>query len=64
MPICTEYSMVVVRWGLTFEKTGARVIEFDISYIIQETGIAPKIILLIAHEDEEEAMKKLELQTK
>jgi hypothetical protein len=64
MPICTEYSMVVVRWGLTFEKTGTRLIEFDVSYIIQETGLDPKIILLISHEDEEAAMKKLALQKK
>jgi hypothetical protein len=62
MPICNEYSMVVVRWGLTFEKTGARLIEFDISYIIQETDIDPRIILLISHEDEEAAIKKLGVQ--
>ena len=59
MPICNEYSMVVVRWGITFDKTGNKLIEFDISYIIQETGSEPKIILLISHEDEETAMKKL-----
>ena len=62
MPICNEYSMVVVRWGVTFEKTGTKQIEFDVSYIIQETDIDPKIILLISHEDEEAAMKKLGLQ--
>jgi hypothetical protein len=59
MPICNEYSMVVVRWGVTFEKTGSKQIVFDVSYIIQETEIDPKIILLISHEDEEAAMKKL-----
>jgi len=59
MPISNEYSMVVVRWGVTFEKTGVRLIEFDKSYIIQEIDIDPKIILLISHEDEETAMKKL-----
>ena len=62
MPICNDYSMVVVRWGVTFDKTGNKLIEFDTSYIIQETGSEPKIILLISHEDEEEAMKKLTLQ--
>ena len=62
MPICNDYSMVVVRWGITFDKTGNKVIEFDTSYIIQEIGDEPKIILLISHEDEEEAMKKLSLQ--
>ena len=64
MPICNDYSMVVVRWGITFAKTGNKLIEFDMSYIIQETGSEPKIILLISHEDEEAAMKKLGLQKK
>ena len=64
MPICNDYSMVVVRWGITFDRTGNKVIEFDTSYIIQEIGDEPKIILLISHEDEEEAMKKLGLQKK
>ena len=64
MPICNDYSMVVVRWGITFDKTGNKLIEFDTSYIIQETGGEPKIILLISHEDEETAMKKLGLQMK
>ena len=62
MPICNDYSMVVVRWGITFDKTGNKLIEFDTSYIIQEIGNEPKIILLISHEDEEEVMKKLALQ--
>jgi len=62
MPICNEYSMVVVRWGVTFEKIGTKQVEFDVSYIIQETDIDPKIILLISHEDEEAAMKKLGLK--
>lgn len=64
MPICNEYSMVVVRWGMTFEKTGARVIEFDKSYIIQEIDSDPRIILLISHDDEQETIKKLELINK
>ena len=64
MPICNDYSMVVVRWGVTFDKTGNKLIEFDVSYIIQETGSDPKIILLISHEDEETAMTKLVLKNK
>lgn len=62
MPICNEYSMVVVRWGVTFEKMGTKQVEFDVSYIIQETDVDPKIILLISHEDEGAAIKKLGLQ--
>jgi len=64
MPICNLYSMVVIRWGVTFEKTGAKPVEFDVTYIVQETGADPRIILFISHEDEEEAMKKLGLQKK
>jgi len=64
MPICDDYSMVVVRWGITFDKTGNKLIEFDTSYIIEETGTEPKIILLISHVDEEVAIKKLGMQKK
>lgn len=59
MPISDCYSMVVVRWGITFEKTGSQLIEFDITYIVQLTGNDPSIILFISHEDEETAMKRL-----
>ena len=64
MPISNNYSMVVVRWGITFDQTGNKVIETDMSYIVQETGDKPKIILLIKHEDEEATLKKLGLQKK
>ena len=64
MPISNNYSMVVVRWGITFAQTGNKITEFDMSYIIQETGDDPKIILLIKHEDEEMAIKKLGLLKK
>jgi hypothetical protein len=53
--------MVTVHWGVTFQKTGDEPVEFDVSYIVSETGSEPKIILFVAHQDEEEAMKKLGL---
>ena len=59
--ISREYSMVKVHWGVTFEKTGNRLIEFDVTYFIQKTGPEPRIIMFIAHEDEEKAMKELGL---
>ena len=59
--ISNEYSMVKVHWGVTFEKTGNKLIEFDVTYFIQETGPDPKIIIFIAHQDEERAMKELGL---
>jgi ketosteroid isomerase-like protein len=59
IPISDQYVMVTVHWGVTFQKTGEKLIEFDVSYIIYEAGDEPRIILFIAHQDEQEAMKKL-----
>jgi hypothetical protein len=59
--ISGEYSMVKVHWGATFEKTGKKLIEFDVTYFIQKTGPEPKIIMFIAHQDEEKAIKELGL---
>jgi hypothetical protein len=61
-PISNEYTMVTVHWGATFKKTGDEVTEFDVSYIVQDIGDDPKIILFITHQDEAEAMKKLGLK--
>lgn len=63
MPISNEYSMVVVRWGVTFAKTGSKVIEFDVSYFVREID-EPRIIMFISHEDEQAAMKKLGIRPK
>jgi hypothetical protein len=62
LPISNDYTMVTVHWGVTFEKTGDEIIQFDVSYIVQETGNEPKVVLFIAHQDEKEAMKKLGFQ--
>ncbi len=59
--ISKEYSMVKVHWGATFEKTGNKLLEFDVTYFIQKTGTEPKIIMFIAHQDEEKAMKEIGL---
>ncbi len=61
IPISNEYSMVRVHWGVTFRKTGNRLIEFDVTYFIQKTGTEPKIIMFISHQDEEKAVKELGL---
>jgi hypothetical protein len=59
--ISREYSLVHVHWGATFKKTGDTPVEFDVTYILQKTGPEPKIIMFIAHQDEEQAMKDLGL---
>ena len=61
MPCLSHKQIITVNWVITFKKTGNELIEFDVSYIIHEAGDEPGIILFIAHEDEEEAIKKLGL---
>ena len=61
VPITEQYSMVKVHWGVTFQKTGDKLIEFDVSYLVQKVGKEPKIILFIAHQDEQKAMQDLGL---
>ena len=63
MPVSDNYSLVKVHWGAKFKKTGDKLIEFDVSYLVQKTGHEPKIILFIAHQDEEKAMEELGLLT-
>ncbi len=60
-PISNEYSMVKVHWGAKFQKTGDSLIEFDVSYLVQKIGGEMKIILFIAHQDEQKAMEELGL---
>jgi|WetSurMetagenome_2_1015567.scaffolds.fasta_scaffold12504_2 uncharacterized protein YndB with AHSA1/START domain len=59
--VSNEYSLVRVHWGVTFRKIGDTMIEFDVSYLVQKIGPSPKILLFIAHEDEEKAMRELGL---
>ena len=61
--ISNEYSMVKVHWGVTFRKTGDKMIEFYVTYFVQKTGNEPKIIMFIAHQDEQKAMQELGLMS-
>lgn len=61
--ISNEYSMVPVHWGARFKKTGDKWIEFDVTYFIQKTGPEPRIIMFVAHQDEQRAMEELGLLT-
>ncbi len=64
LPINREYVMVRTHWGVTFQKTGTRPVEFDISYVVHFEKPDPKIVLAMSHEDEQEAMQKLGLLKK
>ena len=64
VPISNEYSMVKTHWGVTFRKTGDRLIGFDVTYFVMKTGPEPRIIMFIAHQDEQKAMDELGLLPK
>jgi len=53
--------MVKVHWGVTFKKTGNKMMEFDVTYFVQKTGNEPKIIMFIAHQDQDEQKTMQEL---
>jgi hypothetical protein len=53
--------MVKVHFGVTFRKTKDRLIEFDVTYFVQKIGTEPRIIMFIAHQDEQKAMQELGL---
>jgi len=59
VPISNEYSWVKVHWGAAFEKTGEKLIEFDVSYFVWKSPNGPRIIMFIAHQDEQKAMQEL-----
>lgn len=61
MPVTELYSMVKVHWGVTFQKTGDKLVEFDVTYFVQKVGTKPLIIMFIAHQDEQKAMQELGL---
>ena len=59
--ISDQCAIVKVRWGATFRKTGVKLVEFDDSYIVQKIGLEPRIIVLIAHQDEQKIPSELGL---
>ncbi len=59
--ITNQYSLVTTHWGLTFEKTGNKVIESDITFLVQKTASEPTILTFIDHQDDEEVYRQLGL---
>lgn len=48
-----HHHFVRTTWGCTFEKTGARVIEFPLSWVVEEIGGGPpKILVHVVEADE------------
>ncbi len=56
-PVSEHYKMVVIEWGVTFQKTGDELITFSITYFVDVTGKMPRIIMYISHLDQEDFMR-------
>jgi Domain of unknown function (DUF4440) len=52
------HTLATVTWGAQFEKHGERVIEFEISYLLEKADGSWKILSYIAQSDQNEEMKK------
>jgi hypothetical protein len=52
------HTLAVVTWGARFEKTGDRIIEFEISYLLEKAGDEWRILAYIARSDQNAEMAK------
>jgi hypothetical protein len=50
-----------VTWGARFARTGDRLIEFEISYLLEQNGDRLTILSYISRSDQDEEMRKLGL---
>jgi hypothetical protein len=55
------HTLATVRWGAQFEKTGDRLIEFEISYFLEGTSLDYRILAYVSQRDQSEEMKRLGL---
>lgn len=51
------HSLANVTWGACFEKTGDRLIEFEIAYLIEQTRDDWRILAYVSRSDQMTAMK-------
>jgi hypothetical protein len=53
-----RHVLVIVTWGAQFEKTGKRVIEFQISYLLEKDSEEWRILAYVSEADQEDEMRK------
>ena len=56
--LSSRHTLATVTWGTRFEKTGDRVIEFEISYLLEQTKDEWRILSYIARDDQNAEMAK------
>jgi len=57
-PVSDQYRQAIVTWGAKFEKTCNEEILFDITYYVYLQQDAPRIIMYIAHTDQDALMRE------
>jgi hypothetical protein len=55
--------LATVTWGAQFEKTGDRILEFEISYLLEKSGEEWRILAYISRSDQAAEMAKERLLT-
>ena len=58
VPLSPLHTLAAVIWGARFEKTGSRVIQFEISYLLENTGDDWRILSYISRSDQNAEMAK------
>jgi len=55
------HSLATVTWGARFQKTGDRLVEFAIAYLVERAGDDWKILAYVSERDQAEEMQRLGL---
>jgi hypothetical protein len=59
--IAPPFYMTKINWGALFEKTGNKLITFDVTYLIREYEEGFQIITSVSHEEEHKVREELGL---
>jgi hypothetical protein len=53
-----RHSLATVKWGTQFAKTGDRLIEFEIAYLVENNAGRWTILSYVSRSDQDDEMKK------
>lgn len=60
-PLSPRHVLAQVRWSARFKKTGDRLIEFDIAYLIESADDSWRVLGYVSARDQEQEMRALGL---
>lgn len=57
-PISDAHVLVRVQWAIAFDRPGDAPVLSEVSYVVDKSdAAAPRIVMSVAHEDEEETLR-------